>query len=120
MLSITLILLGEPEAAILKAEKALRLSPCGAAVPVAYTILSQGHLLLGHLQQAIELARKACASNPRLYFTHMLLAAALGVKGDLEEARADQNQTRVQLTGAIARIYYLGESPLLGATREDD
>jgi len=42
---------------------------------------------LGHVEQAIELARKACASNPRLYFTHMLLAAALGLKGEHKEAK---------------------------------
>jgi tetratricopeptide (TPR) repeat protein len=88
ILGTTLMLLGELDAAILKTERALWLSPCGSAVPIVYTILSQSHLLLGHVEQAIELARKACASNPRLFFTHVLLAAALGVKGDLEEARA--------------------------------
>jgi hypothetical protein len=42
---------------------------------------------LGHVEQAIELARKACASNLRLYFTHILLAP-LGLRGELDEARA--------------------------------
>jgi len=87
-LGMTLICLGEPEAAILQIEKALRLSPHDATSPTAYSILSQAHLLLGHAEPAIEPARKACAGNPRLYFTHMLLAAALGLKGDVEEARA--------------------------------
>jgi TolB-like protein/Flp pilus assembly protein TadD len=88
MLGTTLILLGEPDAAILETNKGLRLNPSGAAVPAAYAMLSQGHLLLGHVEPAIELARKACASNPRLYYTHMLLAAALGLKGELEKASA--------------------------------
>jgi adenylate cyclase len=87
-LSTTLTLLGQPEAAILVAEKGLRLSRCGEAVPTAYVAMGQGHLLLGHVEQAIEFARKARASNPRLYFTHTLLAAALGLKGELDEARA--------------------------------
>jgi adenylate cyclase len=43
---------------------------------------------LGHVEQAIELARKARASNPRLYITNTMLAAALGLKGELDEARA--------------------------------
>ena len=88
MLGTTLILLGEPDAAILETKKGLRLSPSGAAVPAAYAMLSQGHLLLGHVEPAIELSKKACASNPRLYYTHMLLAAALGLKGELDEASA--------------------------------
>ena len=87
-LGTTLTVLGEPEAAIRETEKGLSLSPPGVAVPVAYTNLSQGHLLLGHVEQAIEFARRARVSNPRLYFTHTLLAAALGVKGELDEARA--------------------------------
>jgi adenylate cyclase len=87
-LGMTLICLGHPEAAIPKIEKGLRLSPHDPTSPTAYSILGQAHLLLGHGEPAIELARKACAGNPRLYFTHMLLAAALGLKGDVEEARA--------------------------------
>jgi len=50
--------------------------------------MGQAHLLMGHVEQAIEFTRKARASNPRLYFTHTLLAAALGLKGELDEARA--------------------------------
>jgi len=86
-LGMTLICLGQPEAAIPKIEKSIRLSPHDPTSPTAYSILSQAHLLLGHAEPAIELARKACAGNPRLYFTHILLAAALGLKGDVEEAR---------------------------------
>jgi adenylate cyclase len=88
MLGTTLILLGQPDAAIPVGEKGLRFSPCGEAVPIGYMTMGQAHLLLGHVEQAIEFARKARASNPRLYFTHTLLAAALGLKGELDEARA--------------------------------
>jgi adenylate cyclase len=86
-LGMTLICLGQPETAIPKIEKGIRLSPHDPTSPTAYSILSQAHLLSGHAEPAIELARKACAGNPRLYFTHILLAAALGLKGDVEEAR---------------------------------
>jgi TolB-like protein/Flp pilus assembly protein TadD len=88
MLGTTLILLGQPDAAILVGEKGLQFSPCGEAVPIGYMTMGQAHLLLGYVEQAIEFARKARASNPRLYFTHTLLAAALGLKGELDEARA--------------------------------
>jgi Flp pilus assembly protein TadD len=93
-------------------------------VPIAYTILSQGHLLLGHVEKAIELARKACASNPRLYFTHMLLAAALALKGELREARAalaEGIKIRPEFNSlARLRIYYLGQFRVLGAPRVYD
>ena len=45
-------------------------------------------MLLGHLEGAIELLRKSLAGNVRLHHTHMSLAAALGLKGDVVEARA--------------------------------
>jgi adenylate cyclase len=87
-LGMTLICLGQPDAAIPEIEKSIRLGPHDTASPTAYSVLSQAHLLLGHVEPAIELARKACATNPRLYFTHMLLAAALGLKGERDEAAA--------------------------------
>jgi len=88
MLGTTLILLGQPGAAILVGEKGLRLSPSGEAVPIGYMTMGQAHLLMGHVDQAIEFARKARASNPRLYITNTMLAAALGLKGEIDEARA--------------------------------
>jgi len=122
MLGTTLILLGEPEAAIVESEKGLRLTPPGAAVPVAYTIMSQGHLLLGHMDKAVELARKACTGNPRLYFTHMLLAAALGLNDELDEARAALTEAlkiRPDLDSlARLRAYMTCGSPRYWALRE--
>ena len=46
------------------------------------------HLFLGHLDQAIDLLTKARAANPRLWYVHLNLAGAFGLRGDLEEARA--------------------------------
>jgi adenylate cyclase len=40
------------------------------------------------VDEAVELLRKARAANPRIYVFHLHLIAALGLKGDLEEARA--------------------------------
>jgi TolB-like protein len=87
-LGMTLICLGQPDAAIPEIEKGIRLGPYDAASPGAYGMLGLAHILLGRVEQAIELSRTARARNPRLYFPHMLLAAALGLKDDLDEAKA--------------------------------
>jgi adenylate cyclase len=83
----TLTLLCQPEAAIPQIEKALRLSPYDAGVCHAYYSLGRCHLLLGNLDEAVGLLRKARAANPRIYVFHLHLIAALGLKGDLEEAK---------------------------------
>jgi hypothetical protein len=41
------------------------------------------------LDQAIELLRKARAANPPAFGTLLILAGALGLRGDLHEARAE-------------------------------
>jgi len=51
-------------------------------------MLSLAHLLLGDVEQAIEFSRTARARNPQLYFPHMLLAAALALKDELDDAKA--------------------------------
>ena len=43
---------------------------------------------MGQVDEAIDLLRKARATSPRYYFIHLHLAAALGPRGDLSEARA--------------------------------
>jgi adenylate cyclase len=84
---ITLMHLGRPEEAIPLIEKAVQLSPYDAGVPGAYQVLGLCQLLLEHVETAIELFRKSLAGNIRLYYTHMSLAAALALKGDILEAR---------------------------------
>jgi adenylate cyclase len=85
----TLTLLCQPEAAIPQLERALRLSPYDAArIPMAYYSLGRCHLLLGHVDEAVDLLRKARTANPRFYVFHLHLTAALGLKGDPEEASA--------------------------------
>jgi adenylate cyclase len=46
------------------------------------------HLFLGRVDCAIDLLRRARAVNPRLYYLHMHLAGALGLRGDFDEARS--------------------------------
>ena len=87
-LAITLNYLGQPEAAIPLQEKALRLEPQSSNNHVYNWALGFSHLLLGHDGEAVDLFKKARAANPRLAYIHLSLAAALGLKGDIDEARA--------------------------------
>jgi adenylate cyclase len=57
-------------------------------------------------KRAIELFRKSLAGNARLYYTHMSLAAALGLRGSLVEARvalAEGIRLRPDIT-SVARV----------------
>jgi adenylate cyclase len=85
-LGITLIFLGQPMAAIPHLERCLRLAPHDTYSPFIHTFLGQSKLLLGHVEDAIFCLRNARASNPRLWYTHMLLAAGLGLRGELDDA----------------------------------
>jgi len=86
-LGYTLMHLGLPEEAIPMIEKGIRLSPYDAGVPGAHQVLGTCHLLLGDLEHAVYFSKKSLGGNPRLYYTHTLLAAALALEGDLNGAR---------------------------------
>ena len=86
-LGVTLMFLGQPEAAIPQLDKSTRLSPHDPFIAVNYHALGWCHLVLGHVDEAIDLLRKARAENPRFWFIHFWLAGALGLNGDLDEAR---------------------------------
>jgi tetratricopeptide (TPR) repeat protein len=81
-----LLYLGQPEASIKLIEKSIRLSPREMAS--GYWLLGSCHLLLGHVDQAIDLLKRARAHSPRLWYIHAALAGALGLASDLDEARA--------------------------------
>ena len=85
-LGAALVFLGQPQAAVPHIEKSLRLAPHDRSTPINYSFLGLCHIMLGHTDEAIGFLRKGRAGNPRLYYTHMLLAAALGLKGELDEA----------------------------------
>jgi adenylate cyclase len=87
-LGFTLNGLGHPEAALSHFERALQLCPRDPNLHWVYNGLGSCHLLLGHTDQAIDFYRKARAENPRIYQFSFWLAAALGLRGDIEEAKA--------------------------------
>jgi adenylate cyclase len=79
--------LGQPEAGLPYCEKALQLSPRDQNIVYFYSGMGACHLLLGHADEAVSFFRRARAENPRLWYIHMWLAAALGLRGDIEEAK---------------------------------
>lgn len=85
-LGMLMMWLGRPEEGIPLDWKAVRLDPRSPAP--FYWALGHSHLLLGEVDQAIDLLRKARALNPRYWFTPLSLASALGLRGDLDEAKA--------------------------------
>lgn len=87
-LGITLIFLGQPKAGLPHIKKALQLNPRAQNVFYYYYWMGQSRLLLADTDEAIDLLRMSRAANPQLWHTHLLLAAALGLRGDIEEAKA--------------------------------
>ena len=81
-------------------ETALRVDPRNPNVAFGHWSLGTCHLLLGHVDMATDLLRKARAENPRVFFFHLYLAAALGVRGDIDEARAALAEA-IQLKPAV-------------------
>jgi len=88
----TLMFLGRPEEGISHIEKSIRLNPRDPNIARPYAISGICHLFLGHVDEGIKLLQQARTANPRFYWLHLVLAGALGFKGDLEEARAALNE----------------------------
>jgi tetratricopeptide (TPR) repeat protein len=81
--------LGRPEAALPYYEKALRIvGPSYHNVYFYYYGLGACHVLLGHLDEAIDLLNKAKTANAHFFWVHMYLAVAYGLRGDIDDAHA--------------------------------
>ena len=85
--------LGRPQAAIPYIETAIRLNPRDPNIGVFYWALAHSQVLLDHVDEAIDLFRKAIAANPQFWPFHLYLAGALGLRGDLDEARAELSRS---------------------------
>jgi adenylate cyclase len=122
-LGLTLIQMGKPEEAIPHIEKSIRLSPHDPTVGNNYGALGSCYLFLGHLDQAIELLKKSRAANPRAFGIHLNLAGALGLQGDIDEAKAEiaeaiKLEPKVNSLAALRAYYPWITSPPLWALRE--
>jgi TolB-like protein/DNA-binding winged helix-turn-helix (wHTH) protein/Flp pilus assembly protein TadD len=80
---------GKPEAAIPYIERAIRLDPRSPGIFVAYNNLASCWLYLGRTDKAVDLNRKARALAPGVWYVHIGLAAALGLRGDIDEAKSE-------------------------------
>ena len=92
-LGITLLIQGNPEAGVPYLEKAIRLDPRSPFIFVTYANLAGCHLFLGRTDEAVNLYRKARALNPGTWYVHILLAGALGLRGDIDEAKSEIAET---------------------------
>jgi adenylate cyclase len=88
-LGLIVLIQGQPEAAIPNFEKAIRLDPRAHNIFIAYNTLGRCHLFLGRIDEAVALIRKARALAPGIWDVHLNLAAALGLRGDIDEAKRE-------------------------------
>jgi adenylate cyclase len=86
-LGLTELLSGHPEAAIPIIEMAIQLSPREPQITTSYWVLGTSQLFLGHVPQGIDFLRQAVATNPQAFSNYLALAGALGIEGQLDEAR---------------------------------
>jgi len=85
----TLLAQGKPDAAIPYYEKAIRLDPRALDVFRAYVNLASCHLYLDRPDEAIGSYRRARALAPGVWYVHLNLAGALGLRGDIDEAKIE-------------------------------
>jgi len=105
----TLMHLGEPSGAIAQAETTIRLSPRDPSMFGPYALLGWAHVLSNHVDQSIEWLVKARGENPRIWYVHYALAGALGLKGDIEGAKAslaDLQKTTPEINSIAASYVY--------------
>ncbi len=84
----TLLFLGEPQGAITQGEKSLRLSPRDPNIFWRYELMGSAKVLSNHVDEGIDFFIKGRTANPRIWNFPFLLAGALGLKGDLDGAKA--------------------------------
>jgi DNA-binding winged helix-turn-helix (wHTH) protein/tetratricopeptide (TPR) repeat protein len=109
----TLTCLGDPEHGIALIKQCIRLAPHENLAPLCHCCLGIYWLLLGHIEEALTSLRTALALNPRLYYVHWGLAAALGLRNELGEANAALRQAmgmRPQLASP-SRCYVVSRRP---------
>lgn len=115
------VFLGNPEEAIAHVERALRLDPRGFNRANMHGVLGTSHLYLGRYEAAIRYLELICDERPAYPFSHFMLAAAYGLVGRLEDARASLAEFRRLRPGigmARLRAEALSRHPKYLALRE--
>jgi len=126
----TRLYLGQAEAGIPPLEQAIRLRPDDHNIVTTYWALGTCQLLLGRVDQAIDLLQTARAANQRLWVPYFYLAGAYGLRverdrllndaanqGDLDRARSALAES-LRLKPAIKSIARMrAENPWLRNTQ---
>jgi tetratricopeptide (TPR) repeat protein len=79
--------LGDGPAAVLRAERAMRLSPRDPFAFRHQTMLAQAHYINGNYEEAVAWGERAAASNPNFTSNTRILIAGLVALGQFERAR---------------------------------
>jgi TolB-like protein/Flp pilus assembly protein TadD len=85
----TMLFQGKPETALPYLEKAIRLDPRSPFIFNVYAALARCHIFLGRIEEAVALLRTARSLGPDAWYVHLYLAGALGLSGDLDEAKSE-------------------------------
>jgi tetratricopeptide (TPR) repeat protein len=110
----TRLYLGEPEAAIQPLEQAIRLRSDDPNIATTYWLLGTCQLLLGRVDQAIDLLQTARAAKARWWVPYFYLAGAYGLEGDLDRARSALRES-LRLKPAVRSVARMrAENPWLG------
>jgi class 3 adenylate cyclase/Tfp pilus assembly protein PilF len=110
-LGLTLMWLGQPEAAIPQIERAIQLNPHDPNIASYYWALGSSNLIAGRVDDALNLLNKARAANSRLFFIHLWLAAPLALRGDLAEARTALAESMKLKPDINSLLQWRAESP---------
>jgi peptide/nickel transport system substrate-binding protein len=102
-LGVTRLYRGEPGDGIAPLEQAIRLAPNDPNLAIAYWALGTCQLLSGRVDQAIDQLQTASAADHWLWVPYFYLAAAYGLRGDLDKAKSALTES-IRLKPAIRSL----------------
>ncbi len=116
------IYLGEPEAAIERVERAMRLSPNEPHVFGMQSAIALAHFFAGRPEESLAWALKAKRAHSHKVLATCVVAASAGLVGDEEEAKAAVDQLRQidpNLRASVLNAYWPIRRPADLATWEE-
>ena len=99
-------------------DRAIRLSPRDPEIVAWYVVIGRVHLLQSRIDEAIVWLEKARSINPGFPRAHASLAAAYGLKGEIERAAAELAEARkLNADGRFASIASLKAARFWGVPK---